>query len=113
MPNEETTSAAGASERVAITAEEIRGRMRMSTTAHDAQIEAYMLTAKAELSRVGVNADLADPLIDYAMELFCKGEFNFDGNGDAYLSQFENLRDSLKLSDHYRANVNDGGGSDG
>lgn len=113
MPNEETTTAAGTGETAAITAAEIRRRMRMSTTAHDAQIEAYMLTAKAELNRVGVNADLVDPLIDYAMELFCKGEFNFDGNGDAYLSQFENLRDSLKLSDHYRTTVNDGGGTDG
>ena len=79
----------------------LRDRLRFSSTAHDGEIEAAAATARAELRRVGIDEAHPDALINYAVELYCKGAFNFDGNGDAYLSQFEHLRDSMKLSSDY------------
>lgn len=88
------------------TVETIRERLRFSTTSHDAEIAEKIEVAKAELSRVGVDADSGAPLVSYAVELFCKSAFNFDGNGDAYRSQFEHVRDSMKLTDAYRLEAN-------
>jgi hypothetical protein len=96
MPDNETTTAAVPA------VETIRERLRYSTTAHDAEIAEKIAVAKAELARVGIDPDSGAPLVSYAVELFCKGAFNFDGNGDAFLSQFDHVRDSMKLTDAYR-----------
>ena len=82
--------------------EEMRERLRLTWAALDNEIEAKMAVADAELARVGVNIASADEnvarLLDYARELFCKAEFNFDGRGEQYMAKFEGVRDAMKLT---------------
>lgn len=90
-----------------MTAAEMRNRLRLTGDAHDGEIAAKMAVADAELARVGINVNAeganALNLLDYARELFCKAEFNFDGRGERYMAQFEAVRDAMKLSSFYAA----------
>jgi len=85
-----------------MTAAAMRNRLRFIGDGHDGEILAKMAVADAEMARVGidVNAKAAEAvnLLDYARELFCKAEFNFDGRGERYMAQFEAVRDAMKLS---------------
>lgn len=85
-----------------MTIEEMRGALRFSTADMDAEIGRKMAVALAELGRVGVNAaadtEPTATLRDYAQELFCKAEFNFDGRGKDFRQAFESLRDAMKCT---------------
>ena len=85
-----------------MTTADMRERLRLKTTALDNEIEEKIAVANAELARVGVNTASTDPgvaaLLDYAREMFCKAEFNFDGRGELYAAKFEGVRDAMKLT---------------
>ena len=85
-----------------MTTAEFRKRLRFNTDSHDGEIAQKVAVAEAEMVRVGINVNAegsaAINLLDYARELFLKAEFNFDGRGERYATQFEAVRDAMKLS---------------
>lgn len=101
-----------------MTTEQYRDRLRISTAAHDWEIEQNLLMCDAELARVGINvnatAEYVTNLLDYARDLFLKAEFNFDGRGETYAAKFEAVRDAMKLSSAFtqQEGGGDGAGAD-
>lgn len=85
-----------------INAEEIRKSMRITHTLLDKEISNNINTALQDMSRVGVDVNKDDVLIDKACELYCKAEFDYQGKGDQYRKNYESLRDALSLTETYR-----------
>jgi len=88
---------------------QIKDSMRIKHTASDNAIQNDIEAAILDLIRVGVQpcSDVElkslkeDALINKAIELYCKGEADFQGKGEKYTAAYEKLRDSLSLSGEY------------
>lgn len=88
---------------------QIKDSMRIKHTASDEPIQKDIEAAILDLVRVGVQpySDVGlkslkeDELINKAIELYCKGEADFQGKGEKYSAAYEKLRDSLSLSGGY------------
>lgn len=88
---------------------QIKGSMRFKNTALDGPIQNDIEAAILDLIRVGVQpySDIEnkvlkeDALINKAIELYCKGEADFQGKGAEYTASYEKLRDSLSMCGEY------------
>lgn len=90
---------------------QIRDSMRIKHTASDDSIKNDIEAAILDLIRVGVQpyTDVEsktlkeDALINKALELYCKGEADFQGKGPQYTVSYEKLRDSMSMCGDYNA----------
>ena len=85
-----------------ISAEQIRKRMRIAHAFTDDEIESNIQAARHDMSRVGIDVGKDDALIDKALELYCKGQFNYLGKGEEFLKNYERTRDAMSMSRRYR-----------
>lgn len=65
--------------------DEMRVALRVTTTATDTEVQAYMDAARADMLRVGVPEDMLDednidPLAKVAMVQYCKAHFGYDND---------------------------------
>lgn len=88
--------------------QQIKDSMRIKHSALDSSIQTDIQAALLDLMRVGVQPyDIEtqmikeDALIGKAIELFCKGEADYQGKGVVYTASYEKLRDSLSLCGDY------------
>lgn len=83
--------------------DDVKVCLRLSTTAFDdAEIIPLIDACKLDLSLAGVVlTDEADPLIERAVVLYCKGNFGFDEKSDRYLKAYDSLKNALALSGDY------------
>lgn len=87
----------------------IKDSMRIKHNALDFDIENNIVTAVADLTRVGVNpfsnakkkSIKEDALILKAIELYCKAQADYMGKGIQFESSYEKLRDALSLCGDY------------
>ncbi len=90
---------------------QIKDSMRIKHSASDDSIQKDIEAAILDLVRVGVQpyydvelkALKEDALINKAIELYCKGEADFQGKGPQYTASYEKLRDSISLCGDYNA----------
>lgn len=82
--------------------EKIRRSMRINHTLLDEEIEKNINTALRDMRRVGVCVPEDDDLTDKACELYVKSQFDYQGKGDQYQKNYENLRDAMSMSGEYR-----------
>ena len=74
----------------------------ISHTKLDTDIQESIDACKLDLGRVGVRqAKDTDPLIVQAIKLFCKWQYNFQGQADRYERAYSGLRDSMALCGDY------------
>lgn len=85
-----------------ISAEKIRKKMRISHAHMDEDIRSNIDAAVLDLRRVGVNTAKEDALMDKAVELYCKAQFDYLGKGEQFLKHYEGLRDSMSMAEDYR-----------
>lgn len=85
-----------------IKASDIRKSMRISHTDLDDDIQRNIDACLLDMKRVGINVLLDNALLDKAVELFCKAQFDYQGKGDQYLRNYENLRNAMSMSEVYR-----------
>lgn len=82
---------------------DVRKSMRISHNALDTDIDRNVEAARLDMSRVGIDTESKDDaLIDKAIELYCKAQFNYQGKGEQFLKNYEKLRDSMSLAGEYR-----------
>lgn len=89
-----------------ISIEEIRKSMRISHKASDDEINRDMETARLDMKRAGIHDKKDDALIDKAIELYCKAQFDYLGKGEQFQKAYERLVDSMALSGDYRCEMN-------
>ena len=87
---------------------QIKDSMRIKHSALDSEIQSNIKAAVLDLKSKGVQPyDLEsqalrdDALINKAIELYCKGEADYQGKGLQYTASYEKLRDSLSLCGDY------------
>jgi len=85
-----------------ISAEQIREKMRIAHTHADGDIADNIETARLDMSRVGINTQRDNALLDKAIELYCKAQFDYLGKGEQFLKNYEDLRDAISLSGEYK-----------
>lgn len=85
-----------------IKASDIRKSMRISHGGLDDDIQRNIDACLLDMQRVGVNTLLDNALLDKAVELFCKAQFDYQGKGDQYLRNYENMRNAMSMSEEYR-----------
>jgi hypothetical protein len=78
--------------------EAIRRALRITTDALNDEIRDNIDYAKADLQRCGIDINIQNPLIQKAVELYCKWQFNFCDRGEQFRASYEGLRDSIRLS---------------
>lgn len=76
----------------------IKKALRITTDTLNDEIKDNIGAAKEDLRRVGVDPDTGGKLIQKAVELYCKWQFDFCGKGEAFAESYRELRDSIKLS---------------
>lgn len=84
----------------------VRRYMRLTTTAHDSELQDLINAARADLMLGGVNEakaqDETDPLILRAVATYVKAEFGLDNeDSEKYRASYKEQRNGLTLSDAY------------
>lgn len=88
-----------------ISAQQIRERMRISHAFMDDDIESNIQAARLDMSRAGIDVEKGDALMDKAVELYCKAQFNYLGKGEYFLNNYERTRDAMSMSGIYRCGM--------
>lgn len=81
--------------------EKIKAALRLTDDALDEEINDNIKAALADMCRVGVESAEEEKLIGKCVELYCKAQMNFCGEGERYEKQYERLRDALSLCARY------------
>lgn len=90
--------------------DDVKAALRISsnTTAFDAEISDLISSAKADLERLGVDAEKLEDsdmpaLVKRAIVTYCKGHFGYDNpEADRFLSSYDMMRQELSLSSGYQ-----------
>lgn len=77
---------------------EIKKALRITTDTLNDEIKDNIDAAKEDLCRVGVDPGTGGKLIQKAIELYCKWQFDFCGKGETFAESYRELRDSIRLS---------------
>ena len=85
-----------------ISVEEVRKRMRITHAYMDDDIRSDMEAARLDMGRVGIDVGKDDALMDKAVELYCKAQFNYLGKGEQFLKNSEDLRNAMSMSEVYK-----------
>ncbi len=85
-----------------ITAEQVRKKMRISHSRMDDDIASNIEAARLDMGRVGIDPEADDALVDKAVELYCKAQFDYLGKGEQFLKNYEGLRDSISMAEGYK-----------
>ena len=86
-----------------ISVESIRKKLRLSENVFDDEIKDNISACLEDLERTGVivTPDKSHRLLDKAIELYNKWQFDFRGKGETYKVNYEATRDSMSLSPIY------------
>ena len=85
-----------------ITAEQVRKKMRISHSRMDDDIASNIEAARLDMGRVGIDPEADDALVDKAVELYCKAQFDYLGKGEQFRENYESLRDAMSMAEGYR-----------
>lgn len=85
-----------------ISVEDVRKRMRITHAYIDDDIRSNMKAARLDMSRVGINTKKNDALMDKAVELYCKAQFDYLGKGEQFRKNYEDLRDAMSMAEVYQ-----------
>lgn len=83
--------------------DDVKIRLRLSSTAFDADVTDLMDEAKADLARAGILTIMdTDPAIARAIKLYCKAYFDLNNPDlERWVKAYESQRDSLALDGDY------------
>lgn len=81
---------------------EVRKKLRISHNQLDDDIQDDIDAALLDMDRVGIDTVNPDKLVDKAVELYCKAQFNYLGKGEQFQKNYEELRNALSVSAKYR-----------
>lgn len=91
-----------------ITVAELKDSMRIKSTSIDDQLYRDIASCLLDLKMRGINTYDAegnprnDALIDKAIELYCKADLDYQGQGDKFMKSYENLTAAMQSCGDYR-----------
>lgn len=85
-----------------VSLEVLRLALRMNNEALDEEILSTRDAALLDLGTAGVASGEGDALVDQAVKLYARWQFDFCGQGERYRQAYEALKACLSLVDGYR-----------
>ncbi len=88
--------------------ERIKDSMRINNTKNDEQIDSDIHACLSALVMAGIAVKDAqgnakdDPLIDKAVEYYCKASLDYQGEANRYTKAYEGLRNTMQGCGDYR-----------
>lgn len=83
--------------------EKVKADLRISHDKLDLDITDNIEACKLDLKRVGIDIEKSDQLMEKAIKLYCRWQYNFENQADRYMTAYKQLRNALSLSSDYRA----------
>lgn len=87
--------------------EKVKNDLRISHSKLDDDIQDNIEACKLDLKRVGVDIDKNDQLVEKAIKLYIRWQYNFENQADRYMLAYKNLRNALSLCGDYRKDDKD------
>ena len=81
--------------------QKMKKSMRISHNDLDSDIERNIETCKLDLNVAGVWFKNVDSLIEKAIELYLKWQYDYGGKGEQFEKAYRNLKDALGLCGDY------------
>ena len=82
--------------------ENVKQSLHISHNKLDEEIKSKVESCKLDMKRVGISTDSEDELIYILCELYVKWHLNFNGMGETFRMNYEQMRDAVSLADQYR-----------
>lgn len=80
----------------------VKKKLRLSNDKFNDEIQDNINSCMSDMELVGVNTTPVDSeLIDKAIELYCKWQFDYMGKGERFESNYKSLRDTMSLTETY------------
>lgn len=86
--------------------EKIKKDLRISHSKLDEDIQDNIEACKLDLKRVGIDVTKSDVLLEKAIKLYLRWQYNFENQADRYRNAYESLRNALSLCEDYRNSKN-------
>lgn len=80
---------------------DIKTDLRISHNKLDADIQSTMDACTLDLGMAGVKKSEPDALIDKAIKLYCRWQFDYNGKADQYERAYQALRTAMSLCGDY------------
>lgn len=77
--------------------QEIKLSLRQTSAALDREIAGAMLAARMDLESGGVDIQRDGPLVDMAITLYCKWQYDYRGKGPQYEKSYTQLKSVLAM----------------
>lgn len=68
----------------------------------NSDIEANIEACKLDMDRVGIDITKMDALMEKAIKLYLRWQYNFENQADRYGNAYNHLRNALSLSKKYK-----------
>lgn len=81
--------------------QKMKKSMRISHNNLDSDIERNIEACELDLNMAGVWFESADDLIEKAIELYLKWQYDYGGKGEQFEKAYGNLKDALGLCGDY------------
>ena len=82
--------------------EKVKIDLRISHSKLDDDILDNIKACNLDLKRVGIDPDNSDELVEKAIKLFLRWQYNFENQADRYMRAYQALRNSMSLCKEYR-----------
>lgn len=77
----------------------VKKALRVTASAYDDEIKALILTARADLHRIGVSETSENSaLVNQAIILYCKAFFGYNDDSEKYAKAYTHIATALALS---------------
>ena len=80
---------------------EVKADLRITHTALDANIQRTMDACMLDLETAGVDTSRQDALVDRAVCLYCRWQYDFASKGEQYRAAYTALKQALPLCSDY------------
>lgn len=84
-----------------ILVEKVKRDLRISHSKLDEDIQDNIEACKLDMERVGINPLKSDLLMEKAIKLYCRWQYNFENQADRYMNAYQSLRNALSLCGDY------------
>lgn len=86
--------------------DKVKKDLRISHSKLDEDIKDNIEACRLDLKRVGIDITKSDVLLEKAIKLYLRWQYNFENQADRYRNAYESLRNALSLCEDYRNSKN-------
>ncbi|MFL8888928.1 phage head-tail connector protein [Helcococcus kunzii] len=85
----------------------VKRDLRWSHSKLDDDISDNIEACKLDMKRVGIDPLKSDLLMEKAIKLYCRWQYNFENQADRYMNAYKQLRNAMSLCSEYRIEATD------